>query len=140
MEKLAKVLYGWLLDGTEVYSTYFTYEHGWLLCFYMLLGVALGAAAIYYFVVASKVNSATKENYLWTWVFGYIVLFFFTPLIFQLTFREQGCNIFDFTLVFVFIGLLNAVYYTLVYELFSYMFTKTPWTKAKIIHLFTVLK
>ena len=140
MEKLAKVLYGWLLDGTEVYSTYFTYEHGWLLCFYMLLGVALGAALIYYFGIATKVNSATKENYLWTWIFGYIVLFFFTPLVFQLMFRGQGCNIFDFTLVFVFVGLLNAIYYTLVFELCSYFFSNTSATKARNIHLFTLFK
>lgn len=140
MEKLAKVLYGWLLDGTEVYSTYFTYEKGWLLCFCMMLGCALVAAAVYYFVIASKVNSATKENYLWTWIFGYIVLFFFTPLIFQLMFREQGCDIFEFPLVFVFVGLLNAIYYTLVFELCSYMFCNTSATKARNIHLFTLHK
>lgn len=138
MEKLAKFIYGWLLEGTEPYSTYFTNDGGWLWCFIMMAGTALLASSFYYYVLASKVSGATKDNYIWTWIFGYIVLFFFTPLVFQLFYRDNGCDVFDFWTLFVYIGLLNALYYTLVYELFSYMFCSTPWTKAKNIHLFTV--
>ena len=140
MEKLAKFLYGWLLNGTEAHSTYFTNEGGWLLCFVMMLGIALAASAFYYFGIATKVSNATKENYLWTWIFGYIVLFFFTPLVFQLNFRSAGVSIFDFTLLFVYIGLLNAVYYTVVFQLLSSVWCTTPMTKANIITLFTLFK
>lgn len=140
MEKLAKFLYGWLLDGTEAHSTYFTNEHGWYLCFIMMLGVALIATLYYYFVVATKVNKATKENYLWIWIFGYIVLFFFTPLVFQLKYRNDGCSIWDFPLLFVYIGLLNAAYYTIVFQLLSSVWCTTKITKANNITLFTLFK
>lgn len=146
MEKLAKVLYGWLLDGTESYSTYFINPGanfqmcGWLLCLVIMLVVALLATAIYYYVVASKVKDATIANYIWTYAFGYIVLFFFTPLIFQLAFRGDGCNIWEFALLFVYIGLMNIIYYTVVFQVLSSIFSNTPWTKARNITLFTIFK
>ncbi|MBR5105714.1 MAG: hypothetical protein IKU93_04670 [Alistipes sp.] len=143
MERLVNILYYLLdLDSTAEYSKYFTaYDpRGLDICFYIMLAVAVGAAAIYYFAIASKVNSATKSNYLWTYIFGWVVLAVFTPLIFQLHFRNDGCQVMDFLLVFVKLGLINILWYTLVYQLCSSLFCTFPWTKAKNITLLTVFK
>lgn len=137
MEKLAKFFYGWLLDGSEPYSSYFTRESGWLLCFVIMLTFAGLAAAIFYFGLASKVKGATASNCIWTYLFGYIALFFFTPLIFQAAFDD--CNIWDFWLEFVWIGLWNWVCYTIVFQVLSLGFSQLPWTKARNITLWTAV-
>ena len=144
MERLVNILYYLLdLDSTAEYSKYFFPSYGLRgidICFYIMLAVAVAAAAIYYFVIASKVNYATKANYLWTYIFGYVVLAVFTPLIVQGIFRNDGCQVMDFLWVFVKIGLINILWYTLVYQLCSSLFCTLPWTKAKNITLFTVFK
>lgn len=143
MKKLADVLYKWLLEEGQDFVTYFTRPEdprGLNICLFIMLTVSFGAAAFYYWGVASKVNSATKANYLWTYLFGYIVLFLFTPLLFQLIFRNEGCDVMSFWIVFVKIGLINLVYYTIVYQLCSSFLCTTPWTKAKNITLFTAFK
>lgn len=145
MEKLAKFFYGWLLNGTEGYSTDFTEDGGWKLCFVLMLLFAIIAAAIYYFVIATKVKSATTSNYLWTWIFGYIALFFFTPLVFdKWILNEGGESIWEFEnngwVVFLYIGLVNIVYYTIVFELASNLFCKSAQTKANNITLLTIFK
>lgn len=140
MEKLAKFFYGLLIDDSATYSTFFTESGGLKLCFILMLAVAFGAAAIYYYVVAGKVSGATKANYLWTYIFGYIVLFFFTPLLFQLSHRAEDCDIWGFWTVFLYIGLVNALYYTVVYQLASMLLCNTPWTRANNITLLSIFK
>lgn len=140
MKNLADLLYKWLLEDGENYLTYFIGKdpRGLNVCLIIMLGVALGATAIYYFLIANKVNSATKSNYLWTYIFGYVVLCVFTPLLFQFLFKNEGCNVADFWVVFLKIGAMNLFYYTIVYQLLSSFFCTLPWTKAKNITLFKV--
>ena len=143
MEKLANFLYGWLIDDFASYVNFFKQHQdprGLNICLFIMLAVAIGAAAIYYFAIASKVNSATKSNYLWTCIFGYVVLALFTPLIFQLIFRNDGCVVLSFWIVFAKIAAMNIFYYLVVYQIASSLFCQCPCTAAKNITLLTVFK
>lgn len=151
MKNLYSILYGWIVGtDSDLFITFYD-ASAWAACLITLLVVSAAAAAIYYFFVASKVNSATKANYMWTYIIGYIALVIFTPLLCQLAFNQAYNNpeetgiveqfdVLAHWLKFLYIGLVNLVYYTILYQIWSSVFCNMPGTKANNITLWSIIR
>lgn len=138
MNNIASFLYSWLISQPDAYYNLFLCQPGYGYGMtYLLVFLALASIAtplIYYFVLAKDSKYATKKDYISTWLLGYFVLavmnyFGFMALV-------DGADIGIFTsLNLLKATLMDAVYYSVIYELVSYFAKSNKKTKARNIDL-----
>ena len=143
--RISRFLYQWVMDvkegnppGTlfkEIFSNDSGGGHGMEYCLFYLVIVSLVTAAIFYYVVASNIQNATKKNYITSFVVGFVCLVVINYLATQIIL--PGVNVLkSFNMVKV--CLVDIVYYTLAFELWSLLMK--DFSKAGGLHLLTAIK
>lgn len=144
-KKISNAMYEWILDASKEQSSELYHQifnnlsndnggFGIEKALFCLLAVSLLAVVFYYYILAQNATSATKKNYILTWVLGYIVLVFATYLTLVNT-TLGGSEVWTSPNM-IFIALINIVYYTIFFELFSLLLKGG--SKAPNIHLVSV--
>lgn len=125
IDKLGKFFYNTIgpVDPNEelfniVFSSGKDCYHGMAWCFIFMVGAALLSSAFYYFFVDSDAKKATPKNYLMVFVMGYILLVAVNYLGITSISGEDAYT----TLNLLYITLVDIIYYTIVFELFSLFF------------------
>lgn len=143
--KISNAIYQWVLDPGEgnprgslykaIFSNDGTGGHGMEYCLFFLLIVSILTAAAYYFIIASNIRSATKNNYFWTYVMGFICLVIINYLGMQLILDDVNV-LKSFNMVKL--CLIDIAYYTVLFEIASLLMK--PLSKAGDIELISLIK
>ena len=144
--RISEFLYQWVMDVSEgaprgsLYTKIFSNDgvkggHGMEYCLFYLVGVSLVTAAIFYFLVASSIQNATKKNYITSFVVGFVCLVVINYLATQIILPEVNV-LKSFNMVKV--CLVDIVYYTVAFELWSLLMKDS--SKAGGLHLLTAIK
>lgn len=138
MEKLSYFLYNFQASGSRImdtsdlnFVTWYSDKHGFMYAFIFLLAISFIAAAIFYFGVSKTVVNANKKNYWTIFGLGLFVLIIVTIVGLKLIFGN-GPGYFCMNLFKL--NLLNAVYYVILYEVWSLVLL--PMSKAAV-HMFS---
>ena len=144
--KISNFLYQWVMDASEgnprgsLYRAIFSNDgqgggHGMEYCLFFLLIVSIVSAAIFYFGIASNIQNATKNNYLSTYIMGFICLAVINYVGMQLIVEDVNV-LTSFNMVKV--CLIDIVYYTVLFELASLLMKGL--SQAGDIHLLSLFK
>ncbi len=130
-KKLSEVVYFFIkLKGEDNINWFGSMSgHGKEYCFYFLLLLSLVFVLVYYFIVASKVQNATKQNYRGIFIMGYITLAVLSCVGIAAFVSPSAVA----TLPMLQICLWDLLWYTLLYESWSLLFK--GWSNAQNIHL-----
>lgn len=144
--KLSNFLYQWVLDASEgtnprgsLYTAIFSNDgikggHGMEYCFFFLVILSILTSGVFYYVIASNIQNATKKNYVITWIMGYICLVVINYVGMQLVVDVNVLSSFNM----VKLCLIDAIYYTAFFEVWSLIMK--GYSKAGDIDLLSILK
>ncbi len=129
-KKLSEVVYFFIkLRGEDNINWFGMLGHGKEYCFYFLLLLSLAFVLVYYFIVASKVQNATKQNYRGIFIMGYITLVVLSCVGMAAFVSPSAVA----TLPMLQICLWDLFWYSLLYE--SWSLLVKGWSNAQNIHL-----
>ena len=124
-KKISNAIYQWILNpDTDDYSVIYQYDDGgkgmfW--CFWILMAVSLASVLIYYFVIVKgNQDNASRKNYLTTFVLGLITLIVVNIVVLKLCQSGNECDLFTMNLLKI--NLIDIVYYTILFEVWSLVF------------------
>ena len=127
LETISNFLYKWLLNQRgdsfrNIWKNGNSQPDGMMWTLVFVLCISLLVAAIYYFVVVkSNASNDTKANYLMIYIIGYVALVVTTLVGLDLLIPKINLSeLFTFDMFKV--CLINVLWYSLVFELWSYLF------------------
>lgn len=129
IHKISGPIFDWVLTKTSttyqaLYAVVSNEDHydgrDWGLIFMLL--VCLAAVLVYYFGVASNLRNATRANYLIVWGLGIVTILLLNCFVIPniITPKFSIGKIWDLNLLRF--CLIDIVYYSIVYEVFSFVF------------------